>query len=49
MLTFQDIILKLSHFWCDRNCVIVQPYDIEKGAGTFNPATFFNALGPAPW
>lgn len=49
MLTFQDIILKLSHFWCDRDCVIVQPYDIEKGAGTFNPATFFKALGPAPW
>jgi len=49
MLTFQDIILKLSNFWTKKGCVLVQPYDIEKGAGTFNPATFFRTLGPAPW
>ncbi|MGQ9705909.1 MAG: glycine--tRNA ligase subunit alpha [bacterium] len=49
MLTFQDIILKLSNFWTKRGCVLIQPYDIEKGAGTFNPATFFRTLGPHPW
>ncbi len=45
----QDLILKLHEFWADRGCVIVQPYDIEVGAGTFNPATFFRVLGPEPW
>ena len=38
---FQEVILKLQEFWADYGCAVVQPYDIEKGAGTFNPATFF--------
>ncbi len=45
----QDLILKLHAFWSDQGCVIHQPYDIEVGAGTFNPATFFRVLGPEPW
>jgi glycyl-tRNA synthetase alpha chain len=49
MLTFQQIILKLQQFWSDYGCVIQQPYDIEKGAGTMHPATFFRTLGPEPW
>jgi glycyl-tRNA synthetase alpha chain len=48
-MLFQDIILALERFWADRGCVIVQPYDIEVGAGTFYPATFFKALGPEAW
>jgi glycyl-tRNA synthetase alpha chain len=48
-MTFQEIILKLQQYWADYGCVIWQPYDIEKGAGTFNPATFLRALGPEPW
>jgi len=47
--TFQDLILRLSAYWADRGCVLTQPYDLEKGAGTFNPATFLRALGPEPW
>ncbi|MFQ5586452.1 MAG: glycine--tRNA ligase subunit alpha [Thermodesulfobacteriota bacterium] len=46
---FQDMIMKLQQFWIERGCVICQPYDIEKGAGTFNPATFLRVLGPEPW
>jgi glycyl-tRNA synthetase alpha chain len=46
---FQELILNLQKFWSDRGCVIHQPYDIEVGAGTFNPATFFRVLGPEPW
>ena len=46
---FQDVILKLSHFWAERGCVVVQPYDMEVGAGTFHPATFLRVLGPEPW
>lgn len=46
---FQDMIEKLNRFWADRNCVVIQPYDLEVGAGTFNPATFLRALGPEPW
>ncbi|MBI5141772.1 MAG: glycine--tRNA ligase subunit alpha [Nitrospirae bacterium] len=49
MLLFQDLILKLQSFWAAKGCVIQQPYDIEVGAGTFNPATFFRVLGPEPW
>ncbi|MFA7243471.1 MAG: glycine--tRNA ligase subunit alpha [Sulfuricellaceae bacterium] len=49
MLTFQDIILKLQHFWGDRGCALLQPYDMEVGAGTFHTATFLRALGPEPW
>jgi glycyl-tRNA synthetase alpha chain len=45
----QDLILNLHKFWADQGCVIHQPYDIEVGAGTFNPATFFRVLGPEPW
>ncbi len=48
-MTFQEIILKLQNYWANYGCVIWQPYDIEKGAGTFNPATFLRALGPEPW
>ncbi len=47
--TFQEIILALERFWSDQGCVIQQPYDIEVGAGTMNPATFLRALGPEPW
>ena len=46
---FQDIILTLQDFWAKRGCVIVQPYNSEVGAGTYNPATFLRALGPEPW
>ncbi|BBO18356.1 glycine--tRNA ligase subunit alpha [Candidatus Brocadia pituitae] len=49
VMTFQEIILKLQNYWADYGCVLWQPYDIEKGAGTFNPATFLRALGPEPW
>lgn len=48
-MTFQEIILKLQNYWANYGCVLWQPYDIEKGAGTFNPATFLRALGPEPW
>ncbi len=47
--TFQDVILRLQAFWAAKGCVIQQPYDIEVGAGTMNPATFLRALGPEPW
>ncbi|MET0790428.1 MAG: glycine--tRNA ligase subunit alpha [Polyangiaceae bacterium] len=46
---FQDIILTLQRFWAERGCLIVQPYNSEVGAGTYNPATFLRALGPEPW
>ncbi|WP_437938603.1 glycine--tRNA ligase subunit alpha [Sorangium sp. So ce341] len=48
-MTFQDLILTLQKFWADHGCLIVQPYNSEVGAGTFNPATFLRALGPEPW
>ncbi|MGI6142794.1 MAG: glycine--tRNA ligase subunit alpha [bacterium] len=48
-MNFQDIILKLQNYWAEQNCIIQQPYDVEKGAGTMNPATFLRALGPEPW
>ncbi len=48
-LTFQDLILALQQFWAERGCVIVQPYDMQMGAGTFHPATFLRAVGPEPW
>jgi glycyl-tRNA synthetase alpha chain len=48
-LTFQELILALQRFWADRGCLIVQPYNSEVGAGTFNPATFLRAVGPEPW
>jgi glycyl-tRNA synthetase alpha chain len=46
---FQDLILALQNFWVQRGCLLVQPYNSEVGAGTFNPATFLRALGPEPW
>ena len=46
---FQDVIKSLEGFWSDHGCYIGQPYDIEKGAGTMNPLTFFRALGPESW
>lgn len=48
-MNFQEIILKLQNYWANYGCVLWQPYDIEKGAGTFNPATFLRALGPESW
>ncbi|MBS3897519.1 MAG: glycine--tRNA ligase subunit alpha [Dethiobacter sp.] len=48
-MDFQTMVLKLQSFWARRNCILAQPYDIEKGAGTMNPATFLRALGPEPW
>ena len=47
--TFQDIILRLQQYWGQRGCAILQPYDIEVGAGTFHTATFLRAIGPEPW
>ncbi len=46
---FQRLILKLQDYWAERGCVILQPYDMEMGAGTFHPATALRALGPEPW
>ena len=46
---FQDLILTLQAFWAGQGCVILQPYDLEMGAGTFHPATALRALGPKPW
>jgi glycyl-tRNA synthetase alpha chain len=46
---FQDIILRLHTYWGARGCAILQPYDMEMGAGTFHPATTLRALGPKPW
>ena len=48
-MNFQDIISTLEDFWKKQGCLIFQPYDVEKGAGTFNPATFLRVLGPEPW
>jgi glycyl-tRNA synthetase alpha chain len=48
-VTFQDLILSLQNYWANQGCIIQQPYDVEKGAGTFNPATFLRVLGPEPW
>ena len=49
VLSFQDIIMNLQKFWGKYGCVILQPYDIEVGAGTFHPATTLRSLGPKPW
>ncbi len=48
-MTFQEIILRLQEYWADYGCLLLQPYDIEVGAGTFHPATFLRVLGPNPW
>jgi glycyl-tRNA synthetase alpha chain len=49
MLTFQQLILQLNTFWDRQGCVLLQPYDMEVGAGTFHTATFLRAIGPEPW
>jgi glycyl-tRNA synthetase alpha chain len=49
MLTFQQIILNLNRYWDRQGCVLLQPYDMEMGAGTFHTATFLRAIGPEPW
>ena len=48
-MNFQEIIMRLHKYWAKEGCLIWQPYDLEKGAGTFNPATFLRCLGPNPW
>ena len=48
-MDFQEIIFNLEKYWGEQGCIIQQPYDTEKGAGTMNPATFFRVLGPEPW
>ncbi len=47
--TFQGLILALQEYWAAQGCVLLQPYDMEMGAGTFHPATFLRAIGPEPW
>ncbi|HCO77630.1 MAG TPA: glycine--tRNA ligase subunit alpha, partial [Rhodocyclaceae bacterium] len=47
--TFQEIILRLQTFWANEGCVLLQPYDLEVGAGTSHTATFLRAIGPEPW
>jgi glycyl-tRNA synthetase alpha chain len=49
MVYFQDLISKLSEYWVKKGCAVLQPYDMEVGAGTFHPATFFGCLGKEPW
>jgi glycyl-tRNA synthetase alpha chain len=49
MLTFQQVILRLQEFWDHHGCALLQPYDMEMGAGTFHTATFLRAIGPEPW
>jgi glycyl-tRNA synthetase alpha chain len=49
IVTFQELIFSLEKYWADHGCVVQQPYDLEVGAGTFNPATFLRSLGPEPW
>ena len=48
-LSFQQMILTLHDYWSSQGCLILQPYDMEMGAGTFHPATTLRALGPQPW
>jgi glycyl-tRNA synthetase alpha chain len=47
--TFQDLIFSLQKYWSDQGCIVLQPYDMEMGAGTFHSATFLRAVGPEPW
>jgi glycyl-tRNA synthetase alpha chain len=49
ILTFQELILSLQRYWAEQGCVLIQPYDMEVGAGTFHVATFLKAVGPEPW
>ena len=48
-MNFQEIVLALQKFWSDQGCILAEPYDVEKGAGTMNPSTFLRVLGPEPW
>ena len=48
-MKFQEIILALQQFWSEQGCILGEPYDVEKGAGTMNPFTFLRVLGPEPW
>ena len=48
-MNFQELITTLQKYWMDKGCLLVQPYGLEVGAGTFNPATFLRSLGPEPW
>ena len=48
-MTFQELVLALDKYWAGKGCILQQPYDLEVGAGTFNPATFLRSLGPEPW
>ncbi|CAC9577995.1 Glycyl-tRNA synthetase alpha chain (EC 6.1.1.14) [uncultured Gammaproteobacteria bacterium] len=48
-ISFQNLILKLQLFWASKGCTLLQPFDMEMGAGTFHPATFLRAIGPEPW
>ena len=48
-MTFQELLFTLQKFWGERGCAIVQPYDVEVGAGTMHPATALRSLGPEPW
>ena len=49
VLSFQNLIFNLQKFWDKQGCIILQPYDLEVGAGTFHPATTLRSLGPKPW
>ena len=49
VLNFQEMILKLLSYWAENGCIVLQPYDMEVGAGTFHPATYLRVLGPEPW
>jgi len=48
-MNFQQLIMSLQQYWADQGCAVLQPYDMEMGAGTFHPATFLRAIGPEPW
>ena len=48
-MNFQEMILTLQKYWSKQGCIMMQPYDIEKGAGTMNPNTFLRSLGPEEW
>ena len=48
-MKFQEVILTLQEFWSGQGCILAQPYDVEKGAGTMSPWTFLRVLGPEPW
>ncbi|MDI9571865.1 MAG: glycine--tRNA ligase subunit alpha, partial [Candidatus Cloacimonadota bacterium] len=47
-MNFQDLILSLQNYWAEKGCCLIQPYDLEMGAGTFHPSTFFGTLGKKP-